>query len=165
MRKVIIALSALILSLGATATFGAAAVDRNPDVAVGDVDAKLVRNNNVLSVSGTLYGLAPNETYTVWWITIDNTLLVLNATGGISNSAGELHFAAALPAGTYDGSGGPRQVLVPGSLDDPHSALVIFDVISHGPPIPGRINEQISTIDGACDVFACDLVASFAFAP
>jgi hypothetical protein len=164
MKKVLIAAIALMLYASAPSAFGGATIQTIPIVEVGNVTAKLVRNKNSLSISGTVYNLQPGETYTVWWITFDPGILVLNASGGIANGAGELHFAGSLMAGSYDFDNHPRQVLAPGTLADPSTAFVIFDVVSHGPRIPGRVREQTSTIDGGCDVFACDIVASLIFA-
>jgi hypothetical protein len=165
MKKFLIAATALMLYVSASSAFGGASIQHIPIVNFGNAAAKLVRNKNTLSVKGTVYDLQPGETYTVWWIVLDGGLLVLNATGGIANGAGELHFAASVQAGTYDGTNDRRQVLAPGTLTNPSAAHVIFDVISHGPRIPGRVREQTSTIGGGCDVFACDLAASFEFAP
>jgi hypothetical protein len=165
MRKLIVVVSALMLYMSVASAFAGATIQHTPVVTVGNAAAKLVRNKNGLSVSGTVYNLQPGETYTVWWITFSPGILVMNASGGIANGAGELHFAGSLNAGTYGFDNHPRQVLAEGTLANPAEAFVIFDVISHGPRIPGRVREQTSTFGGGCDVFACDLVASFEFAP
>jgi len=168
MKNVVLTALVLLFGMGAGSAFSAAVIDSLPIVTEGDVDAKLVRNQNVLSVEGTVFGLEPGDTHTVWWIVFEGPVpLVLNATGGIANAAGELHFAAALPRGTYGpGETVPRQVLVPGSMENPFGATVVFDVIGHGPPIPGLIDDQISTIDGGCDENGgCTFEAQFIFGP
>jgi hypothetical protein len=128
-------------------------VDNSPllteDPGASGVEAQLVRKDNALSVHGTFHGVAPGETFTLWWILDDGVnFLVLNATGGISNQNGDFHFAAGLPAGTYVGDPSEsRQVLFPGTLNNPREVTVIFHLIGHGPPIPGLIPEQISLFD------------------
>ena len=166
MKNIFVGIISLILYMGASSAFGGASIDSTPIVAPGsNVTAQLVRNKNVMSISGTVYDLQPGDTYTVWWIVIEGGVLVINATGGIANGSGELHFGATLRAGTYDFMNRPRQVLMEGALVDPYAATVIFDVISHGPAIPGLIHEQISTISGGCAINGCSLAASFSFAP
>lgn len=165
MKKLLLAATILVFYISASSAFAGATIQHTPNVTLGNATAKLVRNKNGLSVSGTVYDLQPGETYTVWWIVLDSGVLVLNASGGIANSGGELHFAGSLRAGTYGVENHPRQVLIPGTMTDPSSAIVIFDVISHGPRIPGRVREQTSTFEGGCDVFPCAPVSSFEFAP
>lgn len=160
----------LMLVLLAGLAFAGAVVDKNPNVTIGAADAKLVRNTNGLSISGKVYGVTPGHTFTVWWIIDDpqGSVLVMNATGGLSTGGGEYHFGAGLRAGEYLMGEGNRQVLVNGSLVDPVGATVIFHVLDHGPPISGRIKEQITTFDGGCDTNPqpCPaLVAEIIFSP
>jgi len=121
--------------------------DNDPIPLLGSVDAQLIRNDNGISMHGTVYGAVPGNAYTVWWIIEDgDEFIILNATGGIANANGELKFAAGLPAGTYVPGDGPREVLAPGIFANPRDALVQMDVISHGPKVPGRVKEQISSL-------------------
>jgi hypothetical protein len=121
--------------------------DNDPIPLLGSVDAQLIRNDNGISVHGTVYGAVPGNAYTVWWIITDgDEFIILNATGGIANAEGELRFAAGLPADTYVPGEGSREVLFPGTFANPRDALVQMDVISHGPMVPGRIKEQISSL-------------------
>ena len=132
------------------------------------VDARLVRTDNGISIRGTFHGLASHETYTLWWIVPDDdpVPLVLNATGGISNSHGDLHFAAALPTGTYDGDPSEsREVLQPGTLDDPRDATVIIHLIGHGAPVPGIIPNQISEFNPAGAPQGPSFEAEIVFSP
>ena len=133
----------------------------------GAGSAALVRSANHLSVSGVATGLVPNNAYTVWWIVTDASgLLVLNAAGGIANSAGEFRFAGSLPTGTYEPAETiPRFVLVGGSLIDPPNAVVRLHVVDHGAPIPGAITAQISEISPAGCPTGCLLFTEFDFAP
>lgn len=181
MRKLLVVAVSLLSLFGSGFAYGQAAqisdepilnpIGQAPDT---DVVTQLVRNKRTLAVSGTAFGLNPNETYTIWWLVNlisdgGGTPLILNATGGLSNAKGELHFAAALQTGTYEEDDLiPRQVLVPGSLINPFLADVIFDVVAHGPPIPGEIPEQISRLESNCGAFpggVCPLVARFLFFP
>ena len=83
--------------------FAGATVDRMPSVNIGTAEATLVGNKDHLSVSGRATGLIPGNVYTVWWIVVDSSeFVVVNATGGIANSAGEYGFGGALPTGSYD---------------------------------------------------------------
>jgi hypothetical protein len=85
-------LSFIVLGVVAAATSplpvfaDSADVDRSPVLTdspgVSGVDAKLVRTDNTLGVQGTFHGVAPRETFTVWWILPGaDGVLVLNATG------------------------------------------------------------------------------------
>lgn len=161
-----LALLALALLTSQLAWAGAT-VDRTPLVNVGTGEATLVRNNNHLSVSGRASGLIPGNTYTVWWIVIDSSgVVVVNATGGFANAAGEYRFGGALQTGTYDpGEMRPRFVLVGGSLVDPINAFVRLHVVDHGPPIPGSIPAQISEISAAGCPVGCALFTEFDFLP
>jgi hypothetical protein len=125
-------------------------------------------------VHGTVYNAVAGHTYTVWWIIDGEEFIIVNATGGIANVNGELRFAAGLPTGTYVEGEGSREVFIfAGTFSDPRSAGIIMDVVSHGPAVPGRINEQISSLYD-CEEFGgpseCEgdnepPTASFAFFP
>ena len=121
-----------------------------------EVSATLVRTNNGISLHGSISGLNPTETYTLWWLIDDNpngefnpadASLIMNATGGITNQHGELNFAAGLNVGNYDENPTQgREVLLPGAFDDPRGAEVVVHFVGHGEPIPGQIPDQISKI-------------------
>jgi hypothetical protein len=143
--SIVLMVAASIMSGNAFA--GGADIDRDPIVALGSVDAQLIRNNNGVSVHGTLYNAVAGHTYTVWWIIDGAEFIVLNATGGIANGKDELRFAAGLPTGTYVEGEGSREVfLFPGTFADPRDAVIVLDFVSHGPAVPGRIPEQISSL-------------------
>lgn len=163
MRSIVLLAATMLASRVALA---GATIDRSPTVTMGTATAKLVRSGNHLAVSGKATGLIPGDTYTVWWITTDSSgLLVINATGGMANSAGEFSFAAGLPTGTYGVGSRPRFVLVQGSLVDPLNATVVLHVVGHGPPIPGLIPTQISEISAAGCPVGCALATEIIFAP
>jgi hypothetical protein len=146
------------------ATAGAT-IEREPFVSVGSAEAQLVRNNNGLSVSGHAMGLTPGNTYTVWWIVIGATdFVVVNASGGIANTAGDLRFGGALPTGTYQaGDTSPRYVEVAGTLSDPLLSMVILHVVDHGPAIPGLIPIQISHLSAESCPIGCELSTEIIF--
>lgn len=147
--------------------FAGAVIDRTPSINIGSGSAQLVRNANHLSVSGTATGLIPGNAYTVWWIVTDSSgPVVINATGGIANNAGEFRFAGTLPTGTYEpGETTPRFVLLGGSLVDPVNAFVRLHVVDHGALIPGSIPAQISEISPAGCPVGCLLFTEIDFAP
>lgn len=103
----------------------------------------------------------------MWWIVTDSSgRVVLNATGGIANNAGQFRFGGALPTGDYEpGESSPRFVLVGGSLVDPVNATVVLHVVDHGAPIPGSIPAQISEISPAGCPVGCFLMTEIAFTP
>ena len=150
-----------------TSQFAAAdaTIEREPFVSVGSADAQLVRNQNGLSVSGHAMDLTPGNAYTVWWIVIGETdFVVVNASGGIANKAGDLRFGGALPTGTYEeGDITPRYVQAAGALSDPLLSLVIFHVVDHGPAIPGLIPIQISQLNAASCPIGCGLSTEIIF--
>lgn len=164
MRSVALLAASLLTSQVALA---GATVDSTPTVNIGTAEATLVRNKNHLSVSGRATGLTPGNVFTVWWIVTDSSgLVVINATGGIANNAGEYSFGGALPTGTYEvGTTVPRFVLVAGSLVDPINAFVRLHVVDHGPPIPGLIPVQMSEISAAGCPVGCSLSTEIDFAP
>lgn len=164
-----LAFSALAMLTSPLALAGAT-VDHTPNVTIGTAEATLVRNANHLSVSGLASELIPGNAYTVWWIVTDSSgRVVINATGGIANDAGEFRFGGALPTGVYEpGETTPRLVLVGGSLVDPVNATVVLHVVDHGAPIPGSIPAQISQVgppgSAGCPV-GCSLFTEIIFAP
>ena len=171
MKKLIIALTAWTACMSiANASEGTVKqTEQDALFVVGLIEMELVRNNNTLAVSGEVSGLNPGETYTVWWLVGDEggDFLVLNASGGIADDAGVLGFGAALQTGTYvGGDTTPRVVFLGGELTNPKTAYVQFDVLAHGPKIPGRVKEQISTLDAGCEPEQfCPGVAFIGFNP
>jgi hypothetical protein len=129
-------------------------------------------------------GLA-QEAYTVWWIVFNNPancsdgacgeddififdedgniigpnvpgreaaeISVLWAAGNVVGVAGNAGFAGHLQEGKIKGdiNFGPGLTNVDG-------AEIHLVVRTHGPAIPGRVKEQISTFLGGCDVNVCD---------
>ncbi|MFQ5709341.1 MAG: hypothetical protein ACE5HO_17930 [bacterium] len=75
------------------------------------------------------------------------------ATGDVANHRGQANFRARREIGDLSGSLLPLFGLEPVGLLDPHGAEVHMIVRSHGPAIPGKIDEQIGSFDGGCTAF------------
>ena len=169
MKKILIAAAALVLYASAGTAFGEVVRQTTGCEAADESCIHLVRNKNGLHLNGTVAGLIPGNAYSIWWITLNADFLpklILNASGGIANEAGEVHFGAGLRADTYEPGDKPRQVIVPGALDYPLSAFVVLDVLDHGAKLPGLVKEQISTINANCEpAFDCPLASRFFFFP
>jgi hypothetical protein len=114
----------------------------------------------------------PQHTFTVWWVIFNNPELcshgvpgfsqcgegdlalfggdpsiqssVLYATGHLVGGSGRGNFGAHLAVGDTRGA-----LFGPGLLN-PHGAEIHLVVRSHGPAIPGLVNEQIRTFGGGC---------------
>ena len=86
----------------------------------------------------------------MWWVVVDPTTFSVNlafAAGRITGGDGRANFASHLNAGEtlYDPAGNPWTV------NDPLNVIVALVVRSHGPKIPGQVQEQISTYNGGCN--------------
>lgn len=129
--------------------------------AVPGAYARLVRNNNGLTANVHTF-LTDTGVYTVWWVlfnhpedcttflcTFDEPDLVVNATGRIVNAGSPANFSARLiPGGPYSG-----EIIYEGpdpSLTNPSGALITLVMRYHGPAMPGRIPEQLTTFEGGC---------------
>lgn len=171
MKKLFIAVLASFMCVAVTHASGGPNTQDSPDIVFlgGTILVKLTRSENALTANGVIYGLNPHETYTIWWIVGDEAgdLLVLNAAGGVADRFGALTFGTALQTGEYTtGDTTPRVVYLGGELTNTDTAYVQFDVLAHGPKIPGRVREQISTLDAGCEPEEfCPTVAAFAFLP
>lgn len=121
--------------------------------------AEITRDKWGISVRGVASGLTPGNAYSVWWIVFDQIFLdgsgpplVLNATGGIANADGDMHYGALLPLGDYGANEvNPRRVFFAGSLTLPLGATVWNHILDHGPAQAGGVlRRQLSTVDEAC---------------
>jgi len=129
----------------------------------------LVRNKNGITVNFMTTNLIPGHAYTLWWIIWNNPQYcavpgecndpdfgnaeavgvdVLFAAGHVADEDGVGTFSGHL---RVDGAKGAFSSL---GLEDGNafSAEVHLVLRSHGPAIPGMVNEQISTVGGGCDV-------------
>ena len=137
----------------------------------------LARYANSVEMSIHTTGLEPGHAYTVWWVIFNNPdacsddcdeddfpegvpaakigdepadpavqASVLWAAGAIAGSDGTADFYARLIVGD---SPMPHE-FGPG-LTDPLNAEIHLPVRSHGRAVPGRVAEQLSTINGMCN--------------
>jgi len=137
---------------------------------VEGANASLIRNKNGVRLNIQTRELEPGFAYTVWMVVFDapeNCIIpnecgvddltadpnpaeatVFGATGGsIAGGIGKDTFATRVAPGDEfkDIRRGD------GSLDNPLTAEIHFVLRSHGPTIPGMIQDQISTFNGVCN--------------
>lgn len=142
---------------------------------VDGATAKLVRTKNGLTVNVRTAELQPGNAYTLWWIIFDapagcaagrgnctlfdvfapgnpaDATVFGPAAGSLAGGTGKATFAGHVKPGDE-----PNFIdLGDGSMDDPLTADVAFVVRNHGPAIPGRIDEQLSTFNGGCPPNNC----------
>jgi hypothetical protein len=139
----------------------------------------LLRTDSGIRMTLHTAQLDPGGAYTVWWIIFNNpaacqhgveelglrcsegdllpfggdpavTSSVLLATGHVIGNNGIGNFAAHLRVGQFT-----NDVLWGNGLLDPYGAEIHLIVRSHGDPIPGLVTEQISTVNGGCDINDC----------
>jgi hypothetical protein len=140
--------------------------------AVDGASARLVRNANIAHLKISSQQLEPGHVYTIWAIVFENPSAcqdncngpdlgdpavdgtVFGAVAGtVADDDGTAKFTAHIAAG----DDGYSDIFVgDGALDGPLSAEIHFIVRSHGPVIPDLIDEQLSTLQGGCDVNACE---------
>lgn len=140
--------------------------------------ATLKRNANGITINFKATGLTPGYAYTLWWVIWNNPencvgfpgpcgeadlanattvkVELLTATGHVVGASGIGYFSAHLNENDSNGTVNPLLGLPEfGGLLDAETAEVHGVLRSHGPAIPGMVNEQISTYVGGCtDPFA-----------
>lgn len=122
----------------------------------------IVRNDNGIQATFSTNGL-PAGAYTVWILVFNDPSAcgglpcsppldigasnggVHFGTGHVVRGNGPTNFAVNLAVG--DSSG---QIAGPSPLLDPRGSEIHIAVRSHGPAIPGLIDDQIGTVAGAC---------------
>ncbi len=140
---------------------------------VDGASSMLVRTDDGVTMTIHTSDLEPGAAYTVWWVIFNdpamcsdgvcgmNDLLpfggspavmssVVRATGHVIGNNGVGDFAAHLEEGNPLG-----QVLFGPGLLDARGAEIHLVVRSHGQPIPGLVDEQISMFNGGCKVNTC----------
>lgn len=144
----------------------------NGDIIVGK--SKLLRSGNGVFMNLKTSTLLPDHAFTIWWViwnfpencTIPGACSevdfaigeavgvdVMYAAGNISNKAGKSYFAGHLSEGDFSGSINELLGFKPIGLLDSKKAEIHLVVRSHGPIIPGQVEEQISSFDGGCTTF------------
>lgn len=134
----------------------------------------LRRTKNGLTINYKSNELMPGHAYTMWWVIFNNpeacatqpcsmddfmneevkTVLLYGA-GHLVGQSGKGNFSSHIKVG--DDTGSINELLglpeVDGLMEgNAFTAEVHMILRSHGPAIPGQINEQISTFPGGCEV-------------
>lgn len=134
----------------------------------------LHRNSTGITVNFKATDLQPGHAYTIWWViwnkpencgdrfectdadfaNADNVMVeVLYAGGHVVGNSGKGNFSARLNENDSDGTINPLFGLPEyGGLLDAEHAEVHVVLRSHGPMVPGIVNEQIGSYGGGCDV-------------
>jgi hypothetical protein len=139
----------------------------NPTQVVGT--SKLVRNSQGISLTLHTTGITPGDAVTVWWVIFNNpeacggspcgladlgnpavNASVLFAAGHVIGGGNSTSFASHLNVGDVS-----EALFGPGLLD-PFNAEVHLVVRTHGPAIPGMVDEQIHEFAGGCPPNTCD---------
>ena len=109
-------------------------------------DATLHRSKNGITLNIKTSELLVGGAYTVWFIIFDAPDVfvdALYATGHVIGGNGKGNFSAHLSEGDVSGS----IATFVGLTDAEHQGVHVI-IRSHGPKIPGMVDEQIHTIDG-----------------
>ena len=149
----------------------------NPILDIVTGSSSLLRKSNGITVNYKTTGLTPGYAYTLWWVIWNNPqecliegecsdldfgnaaavgVDVLYAAGHVVGNSGVGNFSGHLNAGDDSGSINDLFGLPPaGGLQSgkTYSAEVHLVLRSHGPAIPGEVNEQISGYLGGCTTF------------
>jgi hypothetical protein len=174
----LIALAAPVMAAPASHTHSP--VQRFSDgTVVEGSEATLTRTDNGVALTINTSELEPGAAFTVWWIVFNNPeycsggscgeddlfdeygMLIVNddgtfgtpgvdasvlfATGHVLGNNGNGNFGASLKEGQVKGA-----LFGPG-MRDAREAEVHNIVRSHGQPIPGIVDEMISTVGGGCN--------------
>mgnify|MGYP000176163377 CR=1 FL=1 len=132
-------------------------------------EARLVRNDNGITMQFEANDLIPSHTYTIWWVVWNKPencagspcadtdfalpveVEVLYAAGHVVGGSGKGKFTGHLKVGDDSESINALFGLPPaGGLQDAKAAEIHLVLRSHGPKIPGLVNEQISSYEGGC---------------
>lgn len=149
----------------------------NGNAVIGE--AQLKRQKQGITAHYRTGDLIPGHTYTLWWVVWNNPenciaypgacdapdfaiadqvkVEVMYAAGRKANQRGEAVFNAHL--NTMDAVGTINDLFgLPtfGGLHDPMGAEVHMVLRSHGPAIPGQVDDQLSSYEGGCTTFLPD---------
>jgi len=141
---------------------------------VDGASATLLRTHNNVRMTIKTLDLDPHDTYTVWWVIFnkpenctDDTDIsecglgdlnpltnpsILYAAGHVVGGNGKGNFAGSLREGDLSGCQPPWDDfgLCGDGLEDAQNAAIHLLVRTHGPKIPGMVNDQINTFAGGC---------------
>jgi len=153
----------------------------DPGTPVGT--STLKRHDDDVSMTFRAYETEPRETFTIWWVVFNNPdacigpcgdddifidgdsagglneaqieaadIVVAYATGKVATPRGRATFTAALDENEAPGT---REIIVGDdvTLKDASVAEIHLVARSHGPVIAGKVDEQIGSYAGGCEVF------------
>ncbi|WP_340104260.1 hypothetical protein [Rhodohalobacter sp. 8-1] len=137
-------------------------------------ESTLHRNGNGITVNFKTTGLMPGHAYTLWWVVwnkpeqcatpgacvesdfanaLNVEVQLMYAAGSVAGNNGKGNFSAHLKEN--DDSGSIHELFgLPsfGGLQDADAAEIHAVLRSHGPKVPGLVNEQINSYEGGCVV-------------
>lgn len=143
----------------------------NPAIVVGQ--SHLTRNQRGLRGNVRTSGLTPGDVVTMWFTTFqnpDDCVGVCNSPpedfgpghgstalggGGVVPSSGKLTLAGKLDVGDAVIFGGDFGGPVIETFENVTGSEVHLVIRTHGPVIPGMLDEQLSSFTGGCSVNAC----------
>ena len=108
------------------------------------------RNKNGITVNFKTKNLIPNNAYTLWFVIFADAggpPVSTYAAGHVVGGSGKGNFSAHKSVGEI--IEGDRVF----NFDNPETAEVHLALRSHGPAIPGMVDEQIHSFTGGCDNF------------
>ncbi|MDH3709118.1 MAG: hypothetical protein OER04_04475 [Cyclobacteriaceae bacterium] len=135
--------------------------------------SKLLRNKKGIAMALKSH-LEPGHAYTIWWVvwnfpencTVPGACTdadfaqavavgvdVMYAAGNVAGGSGIAGFAGHLKENDISASTNEFFGLEPVGLLDSKKAEIHLVVRSHGPKIPGQVQDQISSYEGGCTVF------------
>ncbi len=126
-----------------------------PNDVVGHSMIKRNRNGITAQLETTV--VPAGHAVTIWAV-YDN-MPGMDGGTGVARLAGRVvgggvaHFADRLRAGAT------KDLLRGVPLTNPLGAEITLIVRTHGPPIPGQVDDQIHTVGGGCDMFPCEDLA------
>jgi hypothetical protein len=148
--------------------------------------SSLVRNDSGVSMTFQADGLIPGNAYTVWFVAFNDPSAcdgacdvsdvlanrgvpaVRFAAGHVAGGSGTANFGGRLATGSTGGppcAAGPALGNCGPGLLDSRTAIVHLVLRTHGPAIPGLIDDQISSFNGGCPPNACANIQFAAYAP
>ena len=139
-RLIVLLLVVGTVALTVRIAFGGEATRQAGDITLGAGTATLVRNDNGVSMTLELTGVEAGHVYSAWWFVGANP--PVNAAGAIAINGERATFAGSLSEG--------------GILADARADDIIVRVLYHGPKIPGRIHEQMTTTGTGAPPSNCD---------
>jgi len=121
--------------------------DHNHDDILG-TSSTIHRNKNGITVNFKTKNLIPNNAYTLWFVIFADAggpPISTYAAGHVVGGSGKGNFSAHKSVGEI--MEGERVF----NFNNPETAEVHLALRSHGPAIPGMVDEQIHSFTGGCD--------------